>query len=62
MFFHVLFLLTAPLRLEFSRSRKTASFLKSHGLKKYKNLHPQRFMNGSKNMANVENRQFLKEN
>ena len=35
-----------PLRLECSRSRKTASFLMSPRLKKYKNLNPWSFMNG----------------
>ena len=36
------------LGLESWSSRKTASFLASHRLKKYKNLHPQRFANGTK--------------
>ena len=36
-----------PLRLECSRIRKIASFLTSHKLKKYKNLHPQSFRNGA---------------
>ena len=38
-FFTYFFYLT-PLRLEYSRSKKTASFLTSHRLKKYRNLHP----------------------
>ena len=37
------FFCLTPLGLECSRSRKTASFLMSHRLKKYKNLHPRSF-------------------
>ena len=37
-----------PMRLESSRIRKSALFLPSHRLKKYKNLHPQSFINGAK--------------
>ena len=37
--FFVCFFCLAPLGLESSSSRKTASFLTSHRLKKYKNLH-----------------------
>ena len=44
-FFMCFFSLT-PLRLEYSRGRKTASFLTSPRLKKYKNLHPRSFTNG----------------
>ena len=52
-----------PLGLESSKSRKTASFLTSHGLKKYKSLHPRSFTNGAKTWyINVEIHQFLKEN
>ena len=46
-FFTCLSCLT-PLGLESSKSRKTASFLTSHGLKKYKNLHPRSCTNGAK--------------
>ena len=46
-FFMCFFCLT-PLWLECSRSRKTASFLMSNRLKKYKNLHPWSFTNGVK--------------
>ena len=46
-FFTCFFCLT-PLGLECSRSRKTASFLTSHRLEKYKNLHQQSFMTGVK--------------
>ena len=42
------FFCLTPLRLECSRSRKTALFLTSHRLKKYKNLHPWSFTNGAK--------------
>ena len=42
------FFCLTPLGLECSRSRNTASFLTSHRLKKYKNLHPRSFMNGAK--------------
>ena len=48
-FFTCFFCLT-PLRLECSRSRKTASFLTSHTLKKHKNLHPGVFTNGAKTL------------
>ena len=46
-FFTCFFCLT-PLGLECFRSRKTASFLTSHGPMKYKNLHPRSFTNGAK--------------
>ena len=49
--FHVFsrfFSVQLPLRLECSRSRKTAMFLISHRLKKLKNLHPRSFTNGAK--------------
>ena len=46
-FFTCFFRLT-PLGLECSRSRKTASFLTSHRLEKYKNLHPRSYTNGAK--------------
>ena len=46
-FFTCFFCLT-PLGLECSRSRKTTSFLASHRLKKYKNLHPLSFTDGVK--------------
>ena len=46
-FFLCFFCLT-PLRLECSRSRKTASFLMSNRLKKYKNLDPGSFTNRAK--------------
>ena len=46
-FFLCFFCLT-PLRLECSRSRKAASFLTSHRVKKYKNLDPSSFPNGVK--------------
>ena len=50
-----------PLRLEYSRGRKTASFLMSNTLKKYKNLDPQSFTNrASENVINVENCKYLK--
>ena len=42
------FLFITSLRLECSRSRKTTSFLMSHRLKKYKNLHPPSFANWGK--------------
>ena len=42
------------LRLECFRSRKTALFLMSHWLKKYKNLHPQSFTNGAKTWYKVK--------
>ena len=57
MVFLVFFLLN-PLRLEFSRIRKTTLFLTAHMLKKYKNqLHE-----WSKNVINVENPEVLKRN
>ena len=57
MVFLVFFLLN-PLRLEFSRIRKTTLFLTAHMPKKYKNqLHE-----WSKNVVNVENPQVLKRN
>ena len=46
MFFLMFFQLNF-LRLEWSRIRKTALFLMSHRLKKYKNLHPWSFTNGA---------------
>ena len=49
-FLFVFFCSTPPpsLRLECSRNRKTASFMTSHRLTKYKNLHLQSFTNGAK--------------
>ena len=55
------FFCLTPLRLECSRIGKTALFLTSHRLKKYKNLHPWSFTEWSENVVNVEN-QFLKGN
>ena len=49
--FHVFFLCffcLTPLGLEYSTSRKTASFLMSHRLKKYKNLLPRASRMGQK--------------
>ena len=60
MFFFLFFCLTLP-RVECSRIRKAASFLKSHGVKKYKNLHWWNFTDGTKAL-NVENNYFLKVN
>ena len=57
MVFLVFFLLN-PLRLEFSRIRKTTLFLTAHMPKKYKSqLHE-----WSKNVVNVENPEVLKRN
>ena len=63
-FFLCFFCLTPlpPHALECSRIRKTALLLMSHRPKKYKNQHPQSFMNGAKNIVNVENCQYLKGN
>ena len=46
-FFSCFFCLTFR-KLKCSIIRKTASFLMSHRLKKYKNLHPRSFTNGAK--------------
>ena len=47
-FFTCFFGLT-PLGLEYSRSSsRNASFLTSHSLEKYKNLHPRSYTNGAK--------------
>ena len=46
--FFLCFFLFSYLRLEYSRIRKTASFLTSHRPKKYRNLHSRSFTNGVK--------------
>ena len=46
--FFLYFSCLTPLRLEYSRGRKTASFLMSNRLKKYKNLDPKSFTNRAK--------------
>ena len=60
-FFSCFFCLT-PLGLESSSSRKTASFLTSHRLKKYKKSASTGLHTWSENVVNVENFQFLKVN
>ena len=59
--FFLFFSCLNPLGLENSNSRKTALFLMSHRLRKYKNLQSRSFRNGVK-MVNVESRNFLKVN